>query len=184
MKVISLLIVLFVTGCVTTPIAKTINPDCDKVARFAKGMAMMKETGLTEPQLQQHISVPTIQPFPITLIRKQIYADNLNDQQAYDTYYSKCIVVGYKQLLSIMEDEDELARLANENATLIEETSALAKQLDNLKTKPKQQALNPVRRVIAPPPPQKTWILTNQQPIVKEPVVRVYGPPTDPYYKQ
>lgn len=168
MKVVSLLALLLVSGCATVPTAKIVNLDCDNVAKFAKGMATLKETGLTEPQLQEHISLPTIQPFPITLIRKQIYADNLNGQQAYDAYYSKCVVVGYKQLLSIMEDEDELARLANENATLIEQTSDLTKQVNDLKQlKPKDvPKVKHVHHVTPSPPVTVTWTLVNQQPIL------------------
>lgn len=165
MKITLLLIVLFVTGCATTPTAKPVNLDCDKVARFAKAMATLKATGLTETQIQAHISQPTIQPFPITLIRKQIYAEHLNDVQAYDTFYSKCEVVGYSQLLSIMEDEDELVRLTSENAGLIEQVSKLTDRVNYLKQyEPKPVYIKPKK--------------------IEEPIanpVREYGAPLDPY---
>jgi hypothetical protein len=165
MKILSLFVVLFVTGCATVPTAKTTNPDCDRVASFAKGMAMLRETGLSQNELEAHISQPTIQPFPITLIRKQIYAENLNDQQAYASYYSKCEVVGYKQLLSIMEDEDELARLANENANLIERTSVLTRQVEYLKQFEPKVYVNLKSKYTPPPAPEP----------------KVYGAPLDPY---
>ncbi len=163
MKIVSLLALLLVSGCASVPVAKTVNSDCDNVAKFAKGIAMLKETGLSETQLEAHISQPTIQPFPITLIRKQIYADNLNHIQAYDTYYAKCEVVGYKQLLSMMEDEDELVRLTNENASLIERVGILSQQVEYLKK------FEP-----------KVYVKTKPTPTPPQAVERIYGSPMEP----
>ncbi len=167
MKTTLLLVVLFVAGCATVPTAKVVDSDCIEVAKFARGMATLRQTGLTEKQLEAHISQPTIQPFPITLIRKQIYADNLTGPQAYDTYYTKCQAVGYKQLLSIMEDEDELARLTSENAILIERTSVLTQQVNYLKQfEPKVYVKLKPKYVEPLPAP-----------------IKEYGAPLDPYHR-
>lgn len=91
---------------------------CNKVASFARSIATLKESGITEQDLVQYISQPTVQTYPITLIRRQVYQNNLRPSVAYQAYYSRCLVVGYGDLLQSMKDADELVALRDENRLL------------------------------------------------------------------
>jgi hypothetical protein len=107
--------------------AKAAEPDqaCEKVAQFAKAMAMIRESGVAESEFEDYISTPKAQAYPITLIRKQIYAQSLNHDQAYVVYRDKCLAMGFTQLLSFMNDEDELER----SRSIIEQQKTRIEQL-------------------------------------------------------
>lgn len=154
MKVLTLFAVLLVTGCATVQTAHNANPQCDTVGVFASGIANLRETGITQEQVANYISQPKVQTFPITLIRKQVYAEKWTQKEAYTQYYGKCVAVGYKQLLTFMEDEDELVRLQNENATLISRVATAERRVAE------QARYVPPR---SPPPPP--------------PVIKAYGAP-------
>lgn len=97
---------------------KILDDQCNRVASFARSIATLKESGITETDLVQYISQPTVQTFPITLIRHQVYAENMRPTVAYQAYYTRCLVVGYSNLLQSMKDADELDNLRSENRLL------------------------------------------------------------------
>jgi hypothetical protein len=124
MKALLILAALLVGGvAVATPpihddTNEVIYQQCNQVASFARSIATLKVSGITETDLVQYISQPTVQTFPVTLIRRQIYAENISPVAAYQAYYTRCLVVGYNDLLQSMKDADELVALRDENRKL------------------------------------------------------------------
>jgi hypothetical protein len=124
------LIAMFVAGAVSA--APAIDVNCDKVGIFAKGIATVKETGITEFDIDSYISVPKIQPYPITWIRHRIYADNLSGDAAYSRFYTACVLVGFTHLMNYAQEQDHLANLIEENETLKKENTHLLDQVNQI----------------------------------------------------
>jgi broad-specificity NMP kinase len=97
---------------------EAMHADCDQVARFAKAIATLRESGITEDKISEYITQPRAQPFPINLVLRRVYQDHLNPTAAYQSYYTQCLVVGYDHLLQAMQDADDLVILRQENALL------------------------------------------------------------------
>jgi hypothetical protein len=139
--------------------APPLNTDCDNVASFAKAIAKVKSAGISQDQVESYISKPTAQTFPITLIRRQVYASSWSPSEAYASYYSQCLVVGYNYLLQSMSDADELLQLRDENRKLKSENALIHDELTQL-----DHAL------------QRTQ---TQRPIVQKTEVKAYGSPIE-----
>lgn len=129
---------------------------CSKVASFARSIATLKESGITEQDLVHYISQPVAQTFPITLIRRQVYQYNLKPSVAFQAYYSRCLVVGYEGLLQSMKDSDELLALRDENRLLKSQLSQ------------SRQYVESINRSIE-----------NQKTVVVEKLVPTYGSPIE-----
>lgn len=125
-----------------------IDAQCSKVASFARSIATLKESGITETDLVQYISQPTVQTFPITLIRHQVYAENMRPSVAYQAYYSRCLVVGYSQLLQSMKDADELVDLREENRKLKSQLAMAYERVNSLNNAITNQKVTVVEKLV------------------------------------
>ena len=131
MKSLFVMLILASGVCAASP----KFPDCERVANFAQSVAVIRESGVTESELQSWVSEPTVQKFPIALVKHQIYAYNLNHKQAYDVFYDKCVTVGFEYLFQSMKDADELAMLREQYRTLNSRYAEQSWQLSALANK-------------------------------------------------
>ena len=138
---------LFVIALLMGGLAHAGSPldvQCDKVGNFARGIAVVRATGVTEGDIESYISQPMVQPYPLTWIRHQIYANGLLPDQAYIKFYSTCVLVGATNILQYAKDQDTLVQLVEENRKLKSENAQLKSQvaqiewaLEHIQTKEK-----------------------------------------------
>ena len=128
-RILCLLSLLFTFNVYAASTPKE-DPNCAKIGEFAKGVALIRETGFGIQDMQNFVSEPTVQRFPLQVLKTQIYDQNLSAQVARDTFYNKCVMVGYDKLFEYLTHEQERVDLLIKNSLLEEKV----KRLENTNT--------------------------------------------------
>lgn len=113
-----ILIALFgLTGCVSTPPPKPIDPECNQLANYARGIAVLKQAGIPLKDVNNFTSTPVVATFPIQLVKEEVYARNFaNPAEAYVTYYELCTTAGYQNMFKFLKSMPKPAAALVESA--------------------------------------------------------------------
>ena len=119
MKTLFAIAMIAMSASVIAGTPSSEESECIKIATFAKSISTMKASGISESDLEAYISQPTIQTYPITLIRHRIYSEQATSPESqYRSWYNICLTVGSKNLAQSLHDADDLVRLREENNRL------------------------------------------------------------------
>lgn len=110
------------------------DPKCEQVGQFAKGIATIKLAGYDMNALQNFVSEPKAQTFPLQIVKQQIYDQNIAPDPAYVKFYGQCVAVGYDVLFEYFVHEQERQQLVVDNASLKSELATLQGRIATLNT--------------------------------------------------
>lgn len=98
------MLALVTTGCATTSqTQQAVNPKCDQLATYARGIAVMKESGVTMADIDLYTAKPVAIAFPLQRIKVDVFFNEYADPAAaYTHFYSACNTAGYDQILSTL----------------------------------------------------------------------------------
>lgn len=106
--------------------------NCKKMADYGKGIASLKETGVTFDQFQNYITEPKVQTFPIQTVSKYVYDLNTTPDGVYTQLFNNCTITGYDKLLGYFEREQKLINLQKQNDELVAQNVALQTRVTEL----------------------------------------------------
>jgi hypothetical protein len=135
--IIALSLILCAPAFAAGPKAKPTDVEianCKKMADYGKGIASLKETGVTIDQFASYITEPKVQTFPIRTVSKYVYELNSTPDQVYQQLFDNCIITGYSKQLAYFQREQEIADLQKQNQELIVENAALQARVLELST--------------------------------------------------
>ena len=103
---------LLLVGCATKapepPVA--VDKECLAVAKYARGIANLRDVGVKREDLTAFTSEPTAVLFPLQAIQFDVFVrPELDGEQTAKRYYDRCTQVGYFNLLGALR-EDERTR--------------------------------------------------------------------------
>lgn len=161
MKAIVCTMLMLMSGIAFAKDAKLIDADCNKMATNAKGFAELKQGGIasTAEELTKFVVTPSVASYPIRSVLE--YVLNASDpapDQIYASLYTKCTMMGYKELFTYFQEREQVAgykvQIAEQNMTIAQlraQVSGLTQQVSDLKYPPAPQKHG--RLVIPPPAP-------------------------------
>lgn len=121
MKLITAIFLLLLAGCSSVP-QKTENPECTKMANYARTVSILRGMGIEENALDPYTNVPIAVTFPYKMVREQVYYSKItNPAEIFTTFYDKCDNAGYVGVLQVLKDDErahklELVKEAQEKA--------------------------------------------------------------------
>ena len=118
-------LLLFVSGIVFAKDVKPVDTECNKMATNAKGFAELKQGGIatTPDQLIKFVVAPTVASYPIRSVLEYVLnAPDPAPQVVYDSLYTRCTLMGYKELLTYFQEREEVdglkIQIAEQNVTI------------------------------------------------------------------
>lgn len=109
-----------------------VDPDCDKLAQFARALDTIKAAGYTTTDSNAFVVAPKVSPYPVQYIQSLIYSNSWTPQEAYAALYGKCALYGYSAILDVLKEEQATADTKQENSALKTQLVALTQQVADL----------------------------------------------------
>lgn len=106
-----LLCTLLFSGCTVHRELVPENKQCDKLAWYARSVAVLRDIGMAEQEIGLIQNAPTQATFPAIKVRREVFALNTkNPADTYTIFYSKCYAAGFENVAALF-DEDQYIRL-------------------------------------------------------------------------